>query len=66
MSQQEIDKWVENTISDLFTDWFYYDRKEDEDMSSQQLEQHLQDGKITRAQIEAEISKALNDNLTHE
>ena len=36
-----------NTISDLVKDFLYYDRKEDEDLSVEDLEKAFNNGEIT-------------------
>lgn len=48
-----IRKAVRDTVSDLVTNFLYYDRKEDESLSVEDLEQALADGAVTRDEIVA-------------
>ena len=47
MSNPELKQTIINTIGDLCSNFLYYDRKEDEYLSSDQLEQAVKDGVIT-------------------
>jgi hypothetical protein len=48
-----------NTINDLCADFLYYDRKEDEDLSSNQLKEAVESGEITVNEMVAEFRKKL-------
>jgi hypothetical protein len=51
------------TISDLCIDFLYYDRKEDENLSPEQLEEAIKSGVITIDEIVEQFRKRLLDNL---
>jgi len=46
-----------NTISDLCSDFLYYDRKGDEELSVEQLNEAVESGKITIDEMVAEFRK---------
>ena len=48
-----------DTISDLVSDFLYYDRKEDEELKNGDIEKAIEDGIITKE----EIVKAFSDEL---
>ena len=48
------------TIQDLVSNFLYYDRKEDDSLRVGEIEEAIQNGEIT----EAEIVQAFKDNLT--
>lgn len=48
MSEDKITKWLEDTISDLFMDFLFYDRKEDEEMNEIELRELMNNGTITK------------------
>ena len=52
-----------NTISDLCSDFLYYDRKEDEELSVEQLNNAVADGEITIDEMVAEFKKHLEDTF---
>ena len=54
------------TISDLVKDFLYYDRKEDEDLSVEDLEKAFNDGEITIDECVEHFRKRLNYYLTDE
>ena len=37
MNKTEAEEWLKSTVSDMFMDMCYYDRKEDEQMNIEQL-----------------------------
>lgn len=45
---ENIEKWLEDTVSDLFMDFLYYDRKEDEEMPVDVLRKLMDDGIISK------------------
>jgi len=47
------------TVQDLVTDFVYYDRKEDEDLSADQLDKAVESGEITVDDMVAEFRKHL-------
>ena len=60
MSATKVEQWVDDTISDLLSSWFYYDRKEDEDMSPKQLLKLMEDKVITKEMILEKFTKHLD------
>jgi len=46
-----------NTISDLCSDFLYYDRKGDEELSVEQLNEAVESGKITIDEMVEEFRK---------
>jgi hypothetical protein len=48
-----------NTVQDLVSDFVYYDRKEDEDLSTDQMNEAIETGVITVDEIVAEFRKHL-------
>ena len=52
-----------SAISDLVSDFAYYDRKEDEDLSAEQLEEAVRSGEITIDEMVSEFRKHLEDNF---
>ena len=57
MTQKEINKWLDNQVSDLMGNFFYYDRKEDSSVDPKTLVQLIADGKITRKQFMDSVLK---------
>jgi hypothetical protein len=52
-----------NTISDLCSDFLYYDRKEDEDLTMEQLNDAVNNGEITVDEMVAEFRKHLENTF---
>lgn len=52
-----------NTISDLVTDFLYYDRKEDEDLSVEDLKKAFKDGVITTDECIEHFSMVLKNSI---
>jgi hypothetical protein len=52
-----------DTISDLCSDFLYYDRKEDEDLSMEQLNEAVKSGEITVDEMVAEFRKNLENTF---
>ncbi len=52
-----------NTISDLVSDFVYYDRKEDEDLTYNQLSDAVKTGEITVDEMVEEFRKNLENNF---
>jgi len=52
-----------NTIADLCTSFVYYDRKGDEELSIEQLEEAVKDGTITIDEMVAEFRTNLENNF---
>ncbi len=50
-------------IEDLCSDFLYYDRKEDEDLSMQQLNDTVKSGEITIDEMVAEFRKHLENTF---
>jgi hypothetical protein len=52
-----------DTISDLCSDFLYYDRKEDEQLSMEQLNKAVKTGEITIDEMVAEFKKHLENTF---
>jgi hypothetical protein len=52
-----------DTISDLCSDFLYYDRKEDEDLTMEQLDEAVKNGEITIDEMVAEFRKNLENTF---
>ena len=50
-------------IEDLCSNFLYYDRKGDEDLTAKQLEEAVKSGKITINEMVDEFRKHLENNL---
>jgi hypothetical protein len=50
-------------IEDLCSNFLYYDRKNDEDLTAKQLEEAVKSGKITIDEMVAKFRKHLEDSL---
>jgi len=62
-TNDELKKLVLDNISDLCTDFLYYDRKEDQDLDVETLNLAFETGAITIDEAVAEFRKALVDTL---
>jgi len=51
------------TIDDLCSDFLYYDRKNDDSLSMEQLNQAVKDGEITIDEMVAEFRKHLENTF---
>ena len=52
-----------NTIRDLCSDFLYYDRKEDEELSIEQLNNAVADREITIDEMVAEFKKHIDNTF---
>ena len=52
-----------STITDLSSNFLYYDRKEDEDLSSEDIEDAVENGIITIDEMVEEFRRNLEDTL---
>ncbi len=52
-----------DTISDLCSDFLYYDRKEDEDLTMEQLNEAVKNGEITIDEMVSEFRKHLENTF---
>ncbi len=51
------------TISDLCSNFLYYDRKEDEELSTEQLNEAVKNGEVTIDEMVAEFRKNLENTF---
>ena len=56
-------KIIENTISDLVSDFLYYDRKEDEQLFKGEIEEAVEKGEITVNQIVEKFGEELRKGI---
>jgi dTDP-4-amino-4,6-dideoxygalactose transaminase len=54
------------TINDLCINFLYYDRKEDNELSIEELNEAVKSGEITIDEMVAEFRKHLEDTLSFE
>ena len=52
-----------DTISDLCSDFLYYDRKEDPDLTMEKLKESVKSGEITIDEMVAEFRKNLENTF---
>ena len=52
-----------NTITDLCSNFLYYDRKEDKDLSAEDLEEAVENGTITIDEMVEEFRRHLENTL---
>lgn len=52
-------------IGDLCTDFLFYDRKEDEDLTIEQLNESVKSGEITIEEMVAEFRKNLENTFRY-
>jgi hypothetical protein len=52
-----------NTVKDLCSNFLYYDRKEDEELSAEDLQNAINSGEITIEEIVAEFETNLRNTL---
>lgn len=52
-----------NTVKDLSANFLYYDRKEDDELSAEDLENAINSGEITIEEIVAEFESNLRKTL---
>jgi predicted RNA-binding protein associated with RNAse of E/G family len=52
-----------NTVKDLCADFLYYDRKEDEELSADDLIQAIEEGTVTIEEMVAEFENQLRNTL---
>jgi uncharacterized metal-binding protein YceD (DUF177 family) len=52
-----------NTVKDLCSNFLYYDRKEDEELSEDDLIQAIEDGTVTIEEMVAEFENQLRNTL---
>lgn len=62
-TKAEWKKEVENTIKNLFSDFFYYDREEDEDLPVNKIEELVQTGVITKQEIKDMFLAHIDQNI---
>jgi len=48
MKKEEAEQWLTDTVSDMFMNLCYYDRKEDEEMSVEMLRTLMNNGIISK------------------
>lgn len=51
-----------NTVEDLVSNFVYYDRKEDEDLSANELTMAIKSGEVTIEEIVSKFEKHLRRN----
>lgn len=59
----EVRENILNTVSDLCANFLYYDRKEDEELSADDLIQAVENGVITIEEIVQQFEEKLRESL---
>lgn len=59
--EENLKQTILNVVTDLVSDFLYYDRKEDEDLSVEQLENAISSGVITKDEIVNKFRDCLNE-----
>ena len=57
---------IKATVDDLVTDFVYYDRKEDEDLSMDDLNKSVESGETTVREIVDRFESALRNTYTED
>jgi len=52
-----------DSIEDLFTDWLYYDRKEDQDLPRGSIEEAVEAGEISKQEIANQFLAHIEENF---
>ena len=52
------------TVDDLVADFLYYDRKEDEDLPREAIDDAVREGVVTVDEVVAKFRQCLTDGLT--
>lgn len=60
MDKEQAQQWLNDAMSDLFLDFYYYDRKEDEDMDRNQMEAFVKNGIFSPDNVKAAAIKAID------
>ena len=64
MTKEEARKWLEDTVSDVFMDMLYYDRKEDEEMSVEHIKTLTDNGIISKEMMIDVFTKQINKEFS--
>jgi len=64
IQENEIKESIIATVKDLCACFLYYDRKEDDDLSAEDLEDAVKNGIVTIDEIVEEFRKQLKEHLT--
>lgn len=59
---QQTEQWLDDTVNDLFMDFLYYDRKNDEQMSVEQLQELIKTGTISKEMMIEVFTKYIENN----
>ncbi len=57
MTKEEVEKWLDDSVSDIFMDFMYYHRKSDEDMSIETLNTLMCNGVISEEMMIKSFTK---------
>lgn len=63
MNKEQAHQWLKEAMSDLFSDFYYYDRKEDEEMDRDQMNAFIKDGTFSPEKIKAAAIKAIDEAI---
>lgn len=63
MSGSEVKKEIFNSLEKTFGDFFYYDRKEDEDLPRGVIQQAVRVGVVTRDELVKECTRHIDEGL---
>ena len=60
INTSKIEEWLKNTVSDLFMNFLYYDRKADEEMNVEKVRKLMDDGIISKELMIKVFTKQIN------
>lgn len=60
MKKKKAEKWLKNTINDLFMNFLFYDRKQDEDMSVKKVRDLMDNETISKKMMIKAFIKQIN------
>ncbi len=60
---KNIEKWLDANVEDLLSNFFYYDRKEDDIVNVAQMEKLIENDIITKDKLIAVFTKKIEENF---
>lgn len=61
MKKKKAKKWLEHTVADIFMDFCFYRRKEDEEMGVDKLRKLMDDGVISKKMMKKVFCKQIDN-----
>lgn len=66
MEKEKLNKWLEATVSDIFMDFCFYDRKEDEEMGVDQMRKLMDNGELSKQMMIDAFTAQINNEYVDE